>query len=154
MAHDEWIYFLGQVFGTVVVLPDRLVLHREHEGNAAGVPVSAGLQLARTSLKVGTEAYEALADTAREYARFIADGADVLADPQLARQAKRAAAEYQRVQLLWAARARVHESRRSRRQRFAELRSIVRHRGYRPRTEGGLGPKALLKDLAMLGLGR
>jgi len=154
MAHDEWIYFLGQVFGTVVVLPDRLALHREHEGNAAGVPANGLQTVARMSMEAGAERYQALAETADEYAQFLADRAGALADPDLAGQAGRAAAAYRRVQFLWAARARIHESGRSRRQRFAELRSIIRESGYRPRAEGGLGPKALLKDLAMLGLAR
>ncbi len=153
MAHDEWIYFLGQVFGTVVVLPDRLVLHREHQGSIAGVPAK-GFELARMSMQAGAETYETLAERAGEYARFLAESAGSIGDPQLAVQAQRGAASYRRVQSLWAARARLHEPAKPRRERFMELRSIIRQRGYRPRGAGGLGPQALLKDLAVLGLGR
>jgi glycosyltransferase involved in cell wall biosynthesis len=41
--HDQWLFFLATVLGTVRFSRERLTGYRQHVGNAVGVPVSRGL---------------------------------------------------------------------------------------------------------------
>lgn len=43
MAHDQWIWFLSSIFGKIVLMPDVLVLYRQHDVNLfGGVAVAPG----------------------------------------------------------------------------------------------------------------
>lgn len=35
-SHDQWIYFLASCLGTIVYIPDKLVLYRQHADNVVG----------------------------------------------------------------------------------------------------------------------
>jgi glycosyltransferase involved in cell wall biosynthesis len=45
MAHDQWVWFLSSIFGKIVLIPDVLVLYRQHDvnlfGGAAAAPAYA-----------------------------------------------------------------------------------------------------------------
>jgi glycosyltransferase involved in cell wall biosynthesis len=47
MAHDQWVWFLSSIFGKIVLIPDVLVLYRQHDVNLfGGVTVASGNALA------------------------------------------------------------------------------------------------------------
>ncbi|MDE1178832.1 MAG: glycosyltransferase family 2 protein [Edaphobacter sp.] len=50
MSHDRWIWFLGTIFGGVVLLPDALALYRQHGNNVmGGIATGLGDSLAGAS---------------------------------------------------------------------------------------------------------
>lgn len=75
--HDQWLFFLATVLGTVRFSPERLTSYRLHAGNAVGQPVPAGLlsRMRRTReywLSSPEARFRSLAASARDRADILA----------------------------------------------------------------------------------
>ena len=52
LAHDKWMWFLASVFGKIVLLPEVLVLYRQHDSNLFGGETgSAGAGISKLGIK-------------------------------------------------------------------------------------------------------
>ncbi len=75
MAHDQWIWFIGSIFGKVSIISEVLCLYRQHDNNIFGVrsgstPLTTRLRLDRSVYGVGGQ-YRLHAQYERGCACFI-----------------------------------------------------------------------------------
>jgi glycosyltransferase involved in cell wall biosynthesis len=77
MAHDQWVFFLASIFGTIVFSDARLVEYRQHGGNAYGVPLLTGWPARRKQLayflRDSSEDYRLFAAAAKVRAAILAE---------------------------------------------------------------------------------
>lgn len=52
LSHDQWLWFLGTIFGSSVTLPDSLADYRQHDSNTTGPRVKAASQVVKDNLSV------------------------------------------------------------------------------------------------------
>lgn len=135
MPHDQWFLFLASVFGTVVYVPDRLALYRQHGRNSSGWLPSAPLAYAVHSVT---------------HARYYANAASIAVANRLSmltelrrqrhelEKVNAAIDHYLAVKRYTELRTRLYTSR-SLRSRAYSIFSLVRDRAYtQPRTRLGL----------------
>ena len=148
---DEWIFYLGTLTGTAVLLEDILGVWRRHawamtrdvqsitEENTA----AHGLRLA---LHSGGEAYAFRAEVTDSRADF---AARIVASPNgtPAKTVAGAREFYLGMSRMFRRRVRLHDLERSRFERLLTLGQMIMHNDYRTRGLGGLGGKAVLKDV-------
>lgn len=145
MHHDEWVYFLASACGHTAFVSDALVLYRQHAANTAGEPpFELKVKIAR-SRAVGAGEYRWRASLASEYA----DHLDALAagEPALAERLQRGSRIYRSLAGRLVQRAALHERSASTLSRARRLVRLAAGGGYGPRRRGGLGPRALAKDV-------
>jgi glycosyltransferase involved in cell wall biosynthesis len=136
MLHDEWIFFLAGAGGTIRLLPEPLVLYRQHGSNHSGGWVDRRREL---TLSPAVDDYRRAAAHTEACARYL----EKTGSPLLAR----AAEAYRVLATNWRLRLELYEAG-GRRTRARLLRELVRGRAYRARGLGGFGRVALGKDLA------
>lgn len=148
---DEWIFCLGTLTGTAVILKDILGVWRRHasamtrdvqsitEENTA----AHGLRLA---LHSGAEAYAFRADVTDSRADL---AARMVVPPEGAgaKLVPGAREFYLRMSRMFRRRVRLHDPGQGRFERLVTLGLMVMHNDYRTRSRGGLGSKAVLKDV-------
>ena len=147
---DEWIFFLGTLTGTAVLLDDVLGLWRRHGSaitrNVAGIKADSDaahhLQLA---LHSGKEAYAFRAEITDARAEF-ADRSDVTSDGILLKADEGTAEFYREMSRMFRRRMELHDSYANRRRRLRLFTKMIGKNDYRSRDLGGLGRKAALKD--------
>ena len=148
MYHDEWVYFLASSTGPVAYVAQPLGLYRQHQDNAIG-----GLG-ARPSLRERAQQllYEdvfqlALRTTAfGRYAEYLEARASLAHAGRAAGQV--AVESWRDVERLHLERGVIYDGSFARRAR--SLLGLLRDRGYRRTRNGGLGRRALLKDVRQL----
>jgi glycosyltransferase involved in cell wall biosynthesis len=157
-AHDDWTTFTAGALGSIVFLPDRLVLHRQHASNAVGPPrLSLSGRMDRSAAARGTESslYRGNAASAHERSRLLyeLDHRVDEVDGVVVRDGPRARAA------LWARLAAANERRAplysSTESPARGLRALAAHTlkgDYRARELGGLGMTSFGRD-AIHGLG-
>jgi hypothetical protein len=150
MFHDEWIFFLGNVCGSVLLVSTPLLRYRRHTGNLS-TPARADRH---TRLRPAVDDYRNAAALYSAYGRYL-EKAAAEADPTLRDRLMTGADFYFAGARRWKQRAQLYESHR-RRSRVALVRRLLTSGGYRPQRHGGCGRAALAKDLiggVVLGLG-
>ena len=150
--HDDWTTSVASALGWVVLLPDRLVLYRQHSGNTWGVPASSlGERLRSTLAYQGEEEewYRETATWARDHVRLLEELGRRMAhvSNEHVRRGPRARAA------LWARVADTNDRRAELYLRGAGLSSLCLvgvHAGgadYGRRDRGGLGFSSLVRDV-------
>jgi glycosyltransferase involved in cell wall biosynthesis len=145
MKHDEWLYFIGTAFGSILLLPDVLVKYRQHGKNVAGPSAAisglATLGFARTA---GQALYDSLARRAASYADFLL--ALPIARGIHAARRDESVAFYARVAHRLAVRSALYRGDADFRGRFANLAQLISDGAYRRDTPGSLSYRSLAKD--------
>jgi glycosyltransferase involved in cell wall biosynthesis len=144
---DEWILFLASIQGLTLHHPKPLSLYRRHSQAVTGDPVvsfNAKFQFG-LAMNANSDAYAYLSEVAASRAetsrRFLEEM------PSLARQfCAELPAFYDRIERIYIHRAAMYDECRKLR-RLAYCTQILKEGGYRSRYAGGLGWKALVKDL-------
>lgn len=140
MLHDEWLFMLANVCGSIQLIAEPLLLYRQHGANHYGYTA----RQRDASLTPAVETYRRVADLSRATADYLA--AAEPADPGLDARFAAGARHHRRAATRWALRAALYESA-GRRARAAALGRLLRSRAYGARDAGGFGRQALGKDV-------
>jgi hypothetical protein len=153
MGHDQWIYFLASVFGSIVRIDQLLTSYRQHDDNRFGYAVPSWFQQLTWSMFPSfdgrAEQFAALESGACSRAAILEQLTEALTG-EWRRRAVVAAEKYRQLELLYHGRRRLYEAP-SLIDRAAAIQSILEQHGYRAKRKWGLGSKALVSDL-LLGL--
>ena len=144
---DEWIFYLGTVTGSAVLLQDTLGVWRRHGASltldVASIQEQGGAaHKVRLALHSGAEAYAYRAEVTDARAEFASHPPDGFAVPTVAR----AVDFYRQMSGMYRRRVCLHTPQASRFQRLCTFGRMVANNDYRGRDQGGLGIKAILKD--------
>lgn len=150
--HDRWAYFLASVFGNTKIIPDFLVLYRQHETNTYGVKKPGRRKAVSGRLGSSAEFLLRTALSAGAHADQL-ESAGVTMSPPWADKAIAGAAYYRRLQSWLNRRAEIHEPANGPFRRSNALISNLSGMGYRSIERGGLGMRALVKDAVMCVVG-
>lgn len=152
MAHDQWFFFLAAVFGSIVRIDRPLVRYRQHDSNSYGwqAPSRLATMVSRLwpSLRGRAEQYAALEMGATSRAAILAQLASSMAEEDWRLRAERGAQDYHQLAALYRERFRIYGSRRFY-DRATAFHKLLDARGYRAKTDWGLGPKAMLADVCL-----
>lgn len=147
---DEWIFYLGTLTGTAVLLPQILGVWRRH-GTAMTRDVqsivtedSAAHQL-HLALHSGGEAYAFRAEVTDSRADCVARAATA-PDAAALSPIEGAEAFYRRMSRMFRRRVRLHDPHSGHLDRLRTFCAMAGQGDYRSRDRGGLGAKAILKD--------
>ncbi len=146
LAHDQWVAFLARAAGPVVLLADSLALYRQHAANVCGAAAPAP---PAPTLAGDHRAYLHRAEAAAYYSKYLAALSRSAPGP-LARTWRQSSDDYRRVADRYSTRARLHHPVRSWRPRLRAFAALLTDRAYIPRSRGGLGLRALVKDTVAL----
>jgi hypothetical protein len=145
MAHDQWAWFLGGVFGTRHLIAESLALYRQHGGNLFGVLPEGGVpKRLREMRRRDAVYYRHLATIAGDMAQALRH---VRPDAPAARlaQAAAGAARCARMATHFTHRAALHEQRHVG-ARLWRLVGLLFAGGYRSPDQGGHGLRGFGKD--------
>ena len=151
MAHDQWISLLANTVGSTRFLSRSLGLFRRHANATTGSQVVRLSDRLRSAAAIDVDDYRQGAS----HARAVADALGSLASNlggEWARRMIMMAARYRHRADRLADRARLYESG-SRSRRFGRILGLLDSSAYGLDPVAALGPKALLKDIAMLARG-
>ncbi len=153
MAHDQWIFFLASVFGVIAYSDARLVRYRQHGGNAYGWKPWTGLRqrlIAKLNDNGGDHLQFAAAAASRaRILRAILQTAPAGSlSPAERERAEACATFYEGLSPRLALRGEIYVAPRLHRRILACLR-LLRMGGYGRGTMWNIGPKAMLKDVAL-----
>lgn len=145
MPHDQWCWFLASIFGNMVLLPDILVLYRQHGGNVFGGSINeTGI-----SGVVAVRDYEAAALAETRAAAYLNGLAAQCAEKWKPR-ARAGAALMARCGQINTLRAKIHRADSSLPGRFSAFLSIVLRTRYAVNQPGARqGVRAAIKDLLL-----
>ena len=154
---DECIFHVGTLLGTAVILDEGLGVWRRHgstvTNNAAALAqTEAGAQNLHYALHSAGEAYEFRARLADSRAEFAAravtrpDGTNATAPAEAIEYFRRLARTYRR-------RVRLHDPKTGLLGRLRTFAGMAARNDYRSHARGGLGAKAVLKDVFTLFFG-
>lgn len=148
---DEWICHVGTLLGTALIVEDVLGVWRRHgstvTNNLAALAQSeAGAQNLQFALQSGGDAYEFRARLADSRAEFAARTV-VLPDGTSTTAPAGAVEYFRRMSRMYRRRVRLHDPKLGRLQRMRTFLDMAAHNDYRAHGRGGLGAKAVLKDV-------
>jgi glycosyltransferase involved in cell wall biosynthesis len=148
MAHDQWVFFIASVFGSIVYIDNALATYRQHGSNLFGWyrPLGFFANLAYL-LNNPISDLEALQQAAGRCAEILEKMRDNLTDIWQQR-ATIGAARYRFLTDLYAARKKLYTSA-VLVERVKAFHRIASTSGYRPKRSWGLGRKALVRDLCL-----
>jgi len=139
LIHDNLVKLTALVRGRTIWLPDRLLLYRQHEANAAGAPVTvAGAAKVYRGNARHIASLITRADAAEDWARYFAD----LAAPEM-----KAAAEAYFLEAAHIMRCRAERLMLPTLNAIATTGLAALQRQYSSRGPSGFGWRALLQDL-------
>jgi glycosyltransferase involved in cell wall biosynthesis len=152
MAHDQWFFFLAAVFGSIGRIDQPLVRYRQHDSNSYGWQAPSRLAVIASrlwpSLRGRAEQYAALEMGAASRAAILAQLATGLAEDDWRLRAERGAQDYHQLAALYRERRRIYGSP-SFYDRATAFRRLLDARGYRAKTDWGLGPRAIFADVCL-----
>lgn len=153
MAHDRWIPFLASFMGETVLIPDKLILYRQHGNNAFGIGAGMG---SSNSLSNKLNLVSATNDTVyAKWARLAYGCADFLRElparvpASVVAEVREGEAFFRRLGDAQAARAKLYATP-SRFARAPQLCGMLFTGRYASRDNGGLGLKSFAKDCSKL----
>jgi glycosyltransferase involved in cell wall biosynthesis len=154
IRHDEWIYLLARIEGSIARIAEPLALYRQHTENVTGAP-ERGLTGLRTRLAGADFGYYA---TRRDQAAFAAglcaDRAATAGDPAARQHYERMGRSQAALAAALDRRLAIYAPAARRRERVGALTRLASASGYRSRASGGFGARALVKDAATALLAR
>jgi hypothetical protein len=154
MDHDDWLYHLSGALGTTVFLAEDLVLYRQHGGSYMGAPGGDIGEQVERGLRLAADDFRRQAAMFRERQAFWLKLTSAPASPAVQVEAKHAAAWCAHLASLQDARATIRDDGRGRPRRVLGMIGMAARGGYRSRTKGGLGARALAADALSLLRGR
>ena len=148
---DEWIFWLGTLKGTIVVLEEVLGVWRRHRSAATRDLQSIAeentaahhLRLALHSAGAAYAFRAEITDSRAEFCERLLSSPDGVETEGVAG----AAEFYREMSCMFRRRIWLHDPARGFLERLLAFRSLAAHRDYRSRSRGGLGAKAVLKDV-------
>lgn len=152
IIHDRWIPLLASALGRIVRLAEPLVLYRQHGSNTCSAFVTRGTaEKARLIRSAGGDVYRRKADRLNEWAEALNRISGTSPAPR-SQQFREAAQRYRNTADHYEDRGRLYDAGMPR--SIGCLVALASHGGYGPRSAGGLGRQALLKDTLMSLLGK
>ena len=147
MAHDAWAWFVATSLGKIVGIEDELVQYRQHDANCCGVPPDRDIgEKIKIAKSAGQAHYRRIAISA--LARADKMRHVLRAAPSTIQRRAAAAADYYRsLGQRLEHRASLYGAATSRIRRAATFTGLLASGAYRPVAHGGLGLRALLKDV-------
>lgn len=148
MAHDQWVFFVASVFGSIVYIDEGLASYRQHGSNRFGWDGRSELRVYWPYLlRSPSHGLHASQRVAEKCAEILEEAKTYLSDAWQ-QQASKGAARYRFLADRYAARNRVYTCANlvQRMQAFLRLTSTG---GYRPKQSWGFGRRALLRDLCL-----
>lgn len=146
-AHDEWIYFLANSFGSVAYIKKSLALYRRHVAATTGSYQTSLSERVRCVRAAGSKYYVMLADIADDYVATLKKIAP--AGHDRARQSEIAQEYYARLGTNYRLRSRLHSGS-GLASRLGPFLHLCRGGAYSSRQGKGLGIKAFVKDVVTL----
>jgi glycosyltransferase involved in cell wall biosynthesis len=143
LLHDEWVYGVARVAGSIAFLAEPLALYRQHDVNVEGAPDRALPRRIGAAVTVGWDYYQRRAEQARGWAELLGDGGF-----------EDEAGSYRRLAELLSARSTVYEPGVRAPRRLARVGSAGRRGVYGRRSRGGFGLRGIARDVGMIVLGR
>jgi glycosyltransferase involved in cell wall biosynthesis len=148
LLHDEWIWGVARVAGSISLLDEELCLYRQHGGNAEGAPSRKLRVLASDTVSLGAGYYERRRVQAEQWSRLLEEAGD-----RVPASSRNEACSYRGLADRLGARVAVYQGG-SRRTRAAALRRAARVGVYAGRSDGGFGLRAFARDAVMIAAGR
>ncbi|MGC2660852.1 MAG: glycosyltransferase [Bryobacteraceae bacterium] len=144
---DEWVLFLASIQGAAVHLREPLSYYRRHSSAATGDPTKtfAPAFQFKLALGAGAEEYAYLAEVARSR-QTMAEQLLTEVMPKSLKAMAAIPAFYSDVETVYLQRAALYREP-SMGRRLKKWAGLCTRRGYKSRYAGGLGSKALVKDL-------
>jgi len=147
MSHDTWAWFVATSLGKVVALDDQLVMYRQHDDQSCGVaPDRDVAQKVKMAKAAGETHYRRMARAASGRAdkmRHVARAAPL----PIRERAAAAAVYYRKLGDRLQRRADLYGAATSTLRRAGTVIRLLMSGAYRPLDHGGLGHRALLKDV-------
>lgn len=145
VGHEYWMSFAAEATGTVTLLPDALMLYRQHEHNVVG-----SRRHTQRGWWLGTDAaeYQSQADASSLCAEILADAAKRLPG-ELQPRLSRARGWYEARSRSLARRAALYSGGPSFAAAVRRLPSMVAGGVYKSPWRGGVGIRSLAKDVAL-----
>lgn len=147
MAHDNWVFFLASVFGSIAYLDRPLALYRQHASNVYGWSHPSNLSKFSYLLTNPADDFRVLQQVAERCAEMLEKARHTLTDIWQ-RRATLGARQFRLLADNYAARERLYTSA-TLADRVTAFRLIASTRGYRPKRSWGLGRTALIHDLCL-----
>src|SRR6266478_1047975 len=149
MGHDQWVFFIASVFGSIVYIEKALASYRQHDSNLYGWnrPSDFFSDVLLYLLYNPTNNLHALQQVSGRCAEILKQTRHNLTDIWQQR-ATMGAARYRFLADLYAARKRLYTSA-ILAERVKAFHRIVSTSGYRPKRSWGLGRQALVRDLCL-----
>ena len=148
MAHDQWLSFIAAVFGTTVFSDEKLVLYRQHAGNAYGWKKTSFWAGYADKLRNPGMTFRMQSNAAAARAAVLERSFDELHESWRER-GERAAKMYRRYADRMALRAGIYLGNNSLANRVSAIRTLLRDGSYSGATAWELSRKALAKDLVL-----
>jgi glycosyltransferase involved in cell wall biosynthesis len=142
LLHDEWVYGVARVTGSIAFLAETLVLYRQHGVNVEGAPRLDRRAALVRGASIGWDYYSRRAVQARQWAQLLAGP---FPDES---------ASYSGLADLLERRAAAYEPGATRRRRLARIARGAREGVYGRRDDGGFGVRGLARDIVMVAAGR
>lgn len=148
IAHDRWIPFLASWMGQTVLIPDSLVLYRQHESNAFGLKNPTQSWSIKKQLMQATKAedyarWSRLASGCMDFLKSV----EVEGEYRIAREEGLAFFTRLSGNQNWRSRLYGEMERGS---QWIQWGKMVWNGGYTGKEQGGLGWKSMLKDLVRI----
>jgi glycosyltransferase involved in cell wall biosynthesis len=150
MAHDQWVFFIASVFGSIVYIDEPLAAYRQHGSNLYGYrPLSFMDNILNIADLLGnpSEELHGLQKLSARCAEILEKARYSLADPWH-HLATLGAGRYRFLEELYVARKTLYSSSIIV-ERVKAFHRITSKGGYRPKRSWGLGRKALVRDLCL-----
>lgn len=162
MGHDHWVFLMASVLGQVAFVPDALSFYRRHTANTTSEMELGARRFWRDAVRAGSQTYAWLEQMAVQRAAYLDQLAVTTTSDTPQRDAhacdssewserfSRGAEFYRRLSQTLALRAALHQSGASRWQRASCLARLLSRGDYYNRDHGGLGARALAKDVVSI----
>jgi glycosyltransferase involved in cell wall biosynthesis len=146
LAHDQWIWFLGTVFGSTITVPKSLALYRQHENNTSGSKMQGEAEKRREQLSIPD--YSDRGRREEQAAVFLEEVAD--RGDKWQSQARRGAKFFRRCSSINFSRYQLYRGDLTLMQRLWLFAKLLLNGAYGiGQTAAWLGWRALVKDLAI-----
>jgi glycosyltransferase involved in cell wall biosynthesis len=147
MSHDTWAWFVATSLGKIIAIDDQLVLYRQHGENACGVApdrdTAAKVKMAKVAGETHYRRMAAAAFGRADKMRHVSRDAPLA----VRERAALAAGYYRKLGERLQRRADLYGAATSTVRRAKTLVRLLASGAYRPLDHGGLGHRALLKDV-------
>jgi glycosyltransferase involved in cell wall biosynthesis len=147
LAHDQWVFFISSVFGSVVYRDQALVSYRQHGCNLTGWARPTSIYDFRSVFYNPSDQLISLQQATARFAEILEKSKYTVADAWHDRAAE-GAARYRLLAEFYTARNEIYTST-SLAKRVQAFRRIILTGGYRPKRGWGLGRKALARDICL-----